>query len=344
MQDLKSNFLYFLVLVVLFSCKKGIENEGFSSKTAFSNEVIDSMYVINNTFLKGDVRRYGVLPNKPINQKYLQNVITLADSGLPISFPQGHYSMNLILTNITDANFIFNNAIIDGAVNIMENENGQCERVRFDGKLTVLDKLFIRHSKDIIFDSVEIKTDTLYNTFNKKNRGVSIYAGSKNIRFNILKISNTGGTTNEFYQLVAAALQIHGWNNNPENVQINNLKIFNAARSAIYITGNNHKINKTTINTFGLGSNKNMYGLEDAKPNDEKLFSGLWISKCNNCEFDNVTIDTNTSKGRYSLKLDEGQYNKPSFIYYLKLIEIKNKLPIADDELTNVLVKKVTRS
>jgi len=297
--------------------------------------VNDITFIKNNSFPKGDARRYGVYPNQQVSQKNLSNMIVLATEGLPITFPKGSYKTNIVLSGVSDINFIFQGAIISGAISILDGSN----KLKFDGELTVLDKLFIRKSNNITFETIVLKSDTLANLYNKKNRGVSIYAGSKNISFKSLEIHGTGGGSHSFYKHTAAALQIHGWNNNPEYVYIHKLKINNAARTALYITGSGHKIEKASITNFGQGSAKNMFGLEDAKPGTEKEFTGAWLNKCNNVIIDSLEISQNYRKGTNSIRLDEGKYHEPTFINHIKLSGYTEQLNIADHKLTNILVK-----
>jgi len=89
-----------------------------------------------------------------------------------------------------------------------------------------------------------------------------------------------------------------------------------------------------------LGSNENMFGLDDAKTGEETVFSALWINKCNNCEIDSLDIySTTPNKRGYSLRLDEGRYHEPTFINNIRMNGIAKQLPIFDDQLTNILVK-----
>ena len=50
----------------------------------------------------------------------------------------------------------------------------------------MLERLFIKGSHNVAFDTLTVKTDTLKCLTGKKNRGVSLYAGAKNIRFQLL--------------------------------------------------------------------------------------------------------------------------------------------------------------
>lgn len=333
---MKKLIVFIVLISFLISCKEELKQYNTSK---IKIDVNDNPFVKNSTYPKGDARRYGVYPNKTISTTFIKNLIYLANQGLTINFPKGYYKTDLILEGITNASFVFNDAIIQGSLYITEDKKIESQKIKIDGSLTILDKLFIRKSNNISFNNVTLKTDTLKNTSNKQNRGVSIYAGAKNIAFKFLRINNTGGYDDAYFKYTAAALQIHGWNNNPENVTIKNLEINNVDRTGLYLTGKGHKIEKASITNFGLGNANNMFGLEDAKPNEEKQFSGAWLNKCNDCQIDSLEIKNNTKKGTFSLRLDEGKYHQPTFIYNINISGKAKKLPIKDNELTNILVK-----
>ena len=304
-----------------------------------NHNVDDKEFIIDSTHVKGDVRRYGVFPNKNISTKHLSNVLYLANQGLPIYFPKGYYNVTIILKRASNISIQFDEVILGGGFQIIDEYNQASQFIKITGTLTILDKLFIRQSNNISFDEVFVSSDTIQNSFKQKNRGVSIYVGSKNIQFNSLTVNDTGGYPTEFFKYTAAALQVHGWKNNPENILINRLSINNAGRTALYLTGNNHQFNKVTVSNFGLGSNENMFGLDDASPSEETEFSGVWINRCNSCEIDSLAINSTNNKGQYSLRLDEGKYHEPTFINHIQLKNKATELAIKDDKLTNILVK-----
>jgi hypothetical protein len=325
-------------LILFISCVDTEESIGIIEPTENRN-VVDSEFIIDSTYTKGDVRRYGVFPSKDVSTKYLNNVLYLANQGLPIYFPKGYYNTSIVLKKNSNVTMQFDEVVLGGGFQIIDEDNQASHFIKITGILTILDKLFIRQSNNISFDDVILISDTIQNSFNQKNRGVSIYVGSKNIKFNSLTIIDTGGDPTEYFKFTAAALQVHGWNNNPENILINHLNIKNTARTAIYLTGNNHQINNVTVSNFGLGSNENMFGLDDASSREEIEFSAVWINRCNSCEIDSLTINSTYNKGQYSLRLDEGKYHEPTYINNIQLNNKAKELPIKDDKLTNILVK-----
>jgi ketopantoate reductase len=97
-----------------------------------------------------------------------------------------------------------------------------------------------------------------------------------------------------------------------------------------------------TIEKYGQGSSELMSGMQDAAKGEEKILSGLWVNRCNNCTLNYVTVLTKGNNG-YALKLDEGKSSEPTIINKIILdVDYKDEL-ILDDLLTNVLVKKIIK-
>ncbi|WP_282042231.1 hypothetical protein [Winogradskyella flava] len=306
-----------------------------------NKDINDMLYVKNYNYNKGDVRRYGIYPDTYFSKKEWSHVLALADKGLALTFEKGTYLGNFIFKGVDSINIKFNDVKLAGEFQIIEDSEKPTNNLNFLGNLSVLDKIFIRKSSDIKFQNLLVASDTINNLHKKKNRGLSIYAGSRNIKIDTLIIKDTGGSSDVFYQHSAAAFQVHGYNSNPINIEINYLKIRNAARSAMYLTGYNHHIKKIEIENFGYGSNKNMFGLEDAKPNAQLQFTGAWFNKCNDCTIDTLIIGSNINKEIYSARFDLGTYSKPCIINNIEFLDYAKKLQILDDMLTNVLVKNV---
>lgn len=331
-------FVFFVSFVS--SCKNDIN---LNSQKNYSNhiEISDQSYVVDTIYQKGDVRRYGIYPNRSFSNKTWNQVVHLASKGMPITFQKGMYRGNFIFSGLDNITMHFKDATLAGGIQIINNENIGSKNINLLGKLTVLDKVFIKQSQSIKFDNLSIVSDTIHNIYNKKNRGFSIYAGSKNITVDTLKIIDTGGSSDPFYKYSASALQVHGYNNNPEDININYLHIKDVARTALYLTGNNHHIKKIDIDNFGFGSNSNMFGLEDAKPKSQEVFAGAWFNKCNDCTVDTLVINAQPNSKIFSAKFGLGVYSKPCIINNIQFNKRAQQMPIEDDLLTNVLVKRV---
>lgn len=328
---------YIVCIGFLISCENTEKKTGVIDIPMSDKE--DPRLVLNDTFATGDVRRYGIFPNTLMDRSTLNEILEMATGGPQLYFAEGHYPIDISIEGLSNISMYFDNASLGGALIIIDNDNKESSNIVINGNLTVLDKIFIRKSNTIFFENIEVKSDTLNNVYHKRNRGVSIYVGSKDVNFKTLEISDTGGDEDAFFGHVAAALQVHGWDNNPSNLSIDHLRIINAARSAMYLTGFNHKIKKIEIANFGLGNDLNMLGLEDAKAGDEKAFSGVWINKCNDCVIDSLTIRNDRFKKGYSIHFGMGNYAKPTFINNLQFVGGAKKMDLKDDPLTNILVK-----
>ncbi|MBO3115223.1 hypothetical protein J4050_00595 [Winogradskyella sp. DF17] len=328
-----------IILFLLFLTCKNNDSIILLEAPILNNAFDDKAYVLNDSFPKGDVRRYGIYPDNYYADKDLLSLMELADHGIPLKFVKGTYYLNLLLQGLSDVKLVFDDAIIAGTFQIIDKDNEKSQRLVFEGKLTVLDKVFMRNSNDIKFDTLLIKSNKAKSLYKKKNRGMSIYLGTKNIEIRTLEIEQTGGTEDDFFKYSAAAFQVHGWNNNPEGITIDNLLIKNTDRTALYLTGKNHSIKRIKIENFGLGTNKNMFGLEDAELGSERDFVGAWFNKCNDCTIDTLQIYANDRSRTYSARFDLGFYPEPCIIENIEFNSLAKDMPIYDNVLTNVLVK-----
>jgi hypothetical protein len=329
-----------LVLWIFLACKPEAEIQKINPPR-ISSKFDDKAYVANPNFSYGDVRRYGIFPETEVPKSVLDRIIELANQGVPLVFPSGYYPISLDIEGAEDISIYFHNAVLGGGISIVEKKNQSSSRIALKGSLTVLDRIFVRQSSDILMDTLRIISDEERNIYGEKNRGLSIYVGSRNIRVDDLKVIHSGGEPTEHYQFSAAAVQLHGWNNNPRNVYIHKLTIRNAERSGIYLTGSGHRIGILEVSGFGSGSKIQMAGLDDAAPGSAELFAGVWINKCENCELDTVRISNGPLQNLTGLRMDPGEAFKPTIIYNLLLNGDSTDLRVEDSELTNVIVKNV---
>ena len=331
--------LLFIISLLLMSCKKGSVEPRIVRPTE-NMTVDDSAFIRYPEFPKGDIRRYGVFPDSTGVEEFLQKAIELSSKGLRLSFPKGYYPINMDLMGRTNVSIKFHDAIIGGRLNIHQSAQENSSVIELLGKLTVLDRVFIRRSDNIHFDSVFIKTALNRNLLHRANRGLSIYSGSKFISFDYLNVSDTGGDGTDYFKHTAAAIQVHGWNNNPTHIRAKKILIKNAARTGIYLTGSNHHIVYLEVENFGLGNHKNIKPLEDAKKGEEKLFAASWINVATDCIIDTLSLKSTENKGDYSLKLGRGKPFSPANIEFLEMDEITQNMPILDSPLTNIIINK----
>lgn len=300
-------------------------------------EVNDTDYVKFGNYRKGDVRRYGVFPDSTTRAGIVDSLLDLGSKGQPLNFPQGTYRLNLVFRGRTDIDIAFDSCVIEGRMDIDHNDGLRSERLRFRGDLTLMDRLFIRQSSDLYFDTLRVRSPMLKKA--PRNRGVNIYAGSERISFGLLRVSDTGGHGEKREEFTAAAIQLHGWNDNPAYVRVGHLQVVNSPRTGAYITGKGHRFGRISIDGFGLGTPDNMRPLDDAPAGSERNFAGLWLNKCDDCWFGAVVIRTAPAPGLRSLKLNLGRPDQPTIIEKLVLAGGATQMTVEDDPKTNILVK-----
>lgn len=330
-----------LFLALFFVACKNTKNENPNSPLSPTTNIDfkENNYVIHKEHIVGDSRRYGIFPNKKINKTYLYNILTLAENGIPIKFSKGFYNTNLILKGRKNIKLFFDDAEFSGQIQIIDDKNKiQSNSITFKGKLTTYNKFFSRNSSKIKIDTLIIASDTLKNKFKKRSLGCNIYAGTTNLEIKKLIVKDLG-SGDSYYTYSMAALQIHGWNNNPENVVINEAIIEKSDRHGVYITGKNHVINNLIIKDVGLGTTVFNNGLEDAHKNEIHTISSLWINRCDNSFFKNVKIFCNNSNAQYSVNFDEGIPSEPTIIDSLSIYNCTNQ-KMFPNKLTNIIVRK----
>ena len=337
----------FLIIIVLlsFSCKNKTSIDKPEEQTIAVDErnyVLDSLYPI------GDVRRYGIYPDgvnnntkHPNTGKYrIQTLLDFAEeSQITINFPKGYYGMNILIDSRENINFHFNQSGFS-LIHITNEKGKESKNINLRGTLIVYNRFGSYNSSDIKLDSLILKTDINKSLEKLRNKGCHIYKGTKNLEIEYLEIDDLG-SGGEKYKTNHAALAIYGQKNNPQNVSIQKTLIKSSDRHGAYITGNNHYFGEIIIEKYGLGNTNDMVGMQDAKIKDAHVLSGLWINRCNDCVFNNVTIITKNSPKGFPIKLDEGKLSKPTFIKTLKLdVPYQDDL-VLDNVLTNILVKRI---
>lgn len=335
---MKQITLYYILLFCFFlSCKKNEDNTSYTSSISINTD--DSEFVKDSTFAKGDARRYGVFPNLKANPKDVSNILNLAEKGILIKFQKGFYDMSLIFEGRNGVSMHFDDSEFSGQIQIIEDIKGiASENIKLKGKLTTYNKLFTRQSINISIDTLIIASDTLKNSFGERSLGCNIYAGTKHLDIKHLNIKDLGSGS-AYYTHSLAALQIHGWNDNPEYITIREAVIEKSDRHGAYITGNNHQIDQLTIKKVGLGTVSFNNGLEDAELDEINTFTALWINKCQNTTIDKAIIDCKDSKAAYTVHFDEGLANEPTIINYLTINNKKNSIPMLPRDLTNIVVR-----
>ncbi|KZS41441.1 hypothetical protein AWE51_22320 [Aquimarina aggregata] len=344
---MKSKVVLFLVILYSFnSCLKNENTKNINFESTPKKLIDEAKYVLFDTYKIGDVRRYGVFPNERIgmnpksNKNALETVIDLAEGGVEIIFPEGYYKTNLVLEGREQLRLQFDNASFAGEIRINENLKKESSNIIFLGKVTSYSRFFVRKSRMIRIDEMIVKTDTILSWDKKESRGCNIYQGVEDIFFNKVIIDGLG-SGESYYQYTSAAMQIYGWNDNPKNVRIDSLIVNSSDRNGAYITGSDHKFNYIHIKDYATGTTKFMKPIEDTSAGEELIMCGLWINRCNGCDFKEIIIN-NKDNDNLALKLDEGNIKSSTVIDNIN-IHYNNidSLPIFDHELTNIIVKSL---
>lgn len=333
-----------LLISLLFLQCDNFEPKAMDSKPVQINDI---NYVLNSNYALGDARRYGIFPDSLNDKKHpntgkslISSVLDLAEnSPIKINFPKGYYGVNLVFNSRKNIDLHFNEAAFD-LVHITNEGGSQSRNITLEGTLILYEGFGIYHSKNVTADSVIIKLNPQKTLKESKSRGCHIYKGTDSLLINYLEIEDLA-SGNIGFKNNHAALAIDGSRENPTNITINEVYIKSSDRHGAYITGTNNIFKKIKIDKYAQGTTNFMTGMQDAGKGNEKILSGLWINRCNNCIFENVQILTKYSKNGYPLKLDEGNSGMPTIIENLVLdVEYKDAL-ILDDILTNVLVKRL---
>jgi len=343
------------LLFFLSTCKKS-ENKNLKlpSKTPVSAEnpirFKEEVYVINKTYILGDVRRYGIFPDSsysyihPITKiPKITTVLDLAEKhNITLFFPKGYYKTALILDGRENLSIRFDNAEFD-LIHITQDVKTKKKPKNISLKGTVIsyDRLGITEATNIEIDTVFLKSNTKKSIRKMRSRGCHIYHGSKFITIKYLVIEDLGSGDKRYHNS-HAALALDGWGNNPENVTIDKLHIKSSDRHGIYLTGKNHVIKEVIIDQFGIGSDKEMAPMQDGSDIEYKLFAGIWINRCYNSKIGKITINAKNSEGYFVANFDEGDSLRPVNIRELKIKNADRTLPINFAKNAGVIVQKYT--
>ncbi len=312
--------LYSLVLIgfLLYSC----ENK---KKDVLTNkEFNDKEYVLDSTYQIGDVRRYGILPEKGIGTHpnleidKMDAILNLAEKGVVIYFPKGIYKRTLKIENRKNIKIKTSEATFTGSILIKNSEN-----IKVEGTITSFNQLYTRSSSNLELQKVIIRTDTLLAENKMRSIGCSIHARTKNMKVESLEVWDVGSGS-KYYSYVKAGLTIHGHNDEPSNISLGKVLIKSSDRHGVYLTGEEISIEKLIVEKFGIGSKKEMKPMEGGIEGEQYSFAGLWIKNCFNSYIREVVINSGNSNGVYSVNFDIGESFRPFDIGKLTLINQPN--------------------
>lgn len=343
---MKSILFTCIIFLSFYSCKGKIEKD--KNQQNYENQLFDdSDYVLNSDFPIGDVRRYGIFPDSTYlsihpftKESKLKTVLDLAEKeNIELFFPKGYYKSALILDSRIGLKMSFDQAEFD-IIHITENSELKIKPsdIELRGQIITYDRLGITEAQNISIDSVIIKSDEQKNIRGLRSRGCHIYHGCKDIKIKFLEIDDFGSGDKK-YQHNHAALSIDGWNNNPENVQIDEVHIKSTDRHGVYITGNNHLLGEVIIEKFGIGSSEHMSPMQDAVKGEEIEFKALWVNKCYDSSIERVVINEKDSKAKYTAHFDYGDKTRPFTIGVLDIINDNPNTNILEDNNNGVLIE-----
>ena len=249
-----------IVLILVLSCKENIEKKETRSKKKTKIKetqkiLSEDAYVLNENFLKGDVRHYGVFPDSayanthPVSKKSkITTVLDMAEANnIELFFPKGFYKTALILNSRKEIKIRFDSSEFDLLQIAKKSLNDQSpSNIELMGSLILYDKLSIGDAINISIDSLYIKTNIKKNLRKMRPRGGQITRASENITICYLEIEDLG-SGNHQYKSNHAGLVIDGWKSTPKNVNIGKIYIKSSDRHGLYMMGSNHSIKEIVI-------------------------------------------------------------------------------------------------
>lgn len=334
----KNSHIIFLVILISFvftRCQNKKKDSKITQVVVSQKEKdsIEKAYTVDTSYKKGDARRYGLTPETArkkhtnFSTNNLVSVLDLAEkTGLKVRIPKGYYPINLILDGRKNLKLHFNQAVFE-TINIGD-KNGKVkkpENIQLTGSLIAYSRLNIVEATHIQLDTIIIQTNP--NKHHSRSKGCNIYHGVKNLTIKYLRIDDLGSGDVE-YKHTKAAVIVQGWNNNPENVVIDEIYIKSSDRHGVYLTGKHHRIGKITIDQFGRGNTQGMAGMQDSNPGQEHEITGVWLNKCTDTTIGEICIDCKNAQGKYAFKFERGDIYFPTKIGKIILLNATDKLPL----------------
>ncbi len=308
------------IVIIAFFCLSCKDAKDFELKSdAKEKHYIDSLYVIDENFKVGDVRRYGVMPGISIGQHpkllkdKLEVLLDISESGVELFFPKGVYNRTFNIEQRSSVRMFSDSAIFTGAINIKNSNN-----VTINGVIQSLSRFYTQNSNNIDVNTIITKTDSVLKKNSQRSTGCAIHGGSYNVFINKV-IINDSGSGSELYKYVKGALIVHGHNNEPSNIKIDSVIVQSSDRHGAYLTGTGVEIKYLEVKDFGIGSSSNMAPMEGGIEGEQKNFAGLWVKNCHDCFIDEAVIDIKNSKGKYSVNFDIGEDFRPTSIGQLTI-------------------------
>lgn len=334
------------VLICLSSCKGDKKQQESINPTEVNIEKVfdDSDYVLDANYQKGDVRRYGIFPDSSHNSGHpftkktrIETVLDLCENhNIELNFPKGYYNFPLVIRGRKNIKANFNDSEFGGMIQIIEKDTIHSKNITFKGNIITYGGLFTRRVNNINIDKVVVKSNRDKSIYGIKSKGCHIYAESKNITIGELIVEDLGSESDKF-KYVQSALMING--SDTQNVKIDKIHIQASDRNGLYISGKDHLIGDVIVDKFGMGSFKDMVGIEGVVAGKEKEFKALWVNKCYDSFIESIIINEKESKGQYTAHFDSGDNQRPFTIGKFKVVNDNPKINILEEESNNVVIE-----
>ena len=330
--------LILLMIPMFFSCKE--ENNALKSGDVELkyNSDLEHQLAIDTSFAIGNVRRYGIAPEKGIGihpvtkNKKIEEIIKLASSGLEIIFPKGYYKTSLIISKKENIKLKFEEAEFSGSVQLKDS----CKNVVLKGHIKSYNSFVLKNAHNITFERITVLDNKEKNISKLRPSGVSILGNSSDVTINKILIEGIGES-----KYTHAGLKIYGYPELPKYIKINNLSVLSSDVNGVLIMGEEININKLVVKSFGSLSENNLAKLSNLPKNfNKKNYVGLWLNKNISSVYNYVEV--NTVKEQVALRLGPGNLGDPTVISELKLQNKNNSEYLVDDaETTNIVVEKL---
>ena len=334
---MKKYILIAIILLITLSCKKNKDVEHKSTEPSYNTD-LEQKLAINTKFVIGDVRRYGIMPDQGIGvhpvtkNKKIDEIISLASSGLEIIFPKGYYKTSLIISNEKNIKMTFENTEFSGSVQLKDSSYN----VSFKGKLKSYSSFVFSNVHNITCNQLTVLDDKEKNISKLRPSGVSILDNSSEITIDEVLVNGVGES-----KYTHAGFKIYGYPKLPKYIKIKELSVLSSDVNGALIMGEEIYVDKMLISNFGKSEVNNLAKLSNLpKGFNSKDFVGLWLNKNTSSIYEYVEVQS--VKKQKALRLGPGSFEDPTVISALRLQDKNNHEYLVDDSgTTNVVVEKL---
>ncbi len=328
--------IFVLLLAVIFSgttihCSRSRIGQGIHF-----DEALEKKLTLNPSFPAGDVRRYGIFPEKSgmsgvVKITKIDSVLKLASSGLELYFPPGYYNRYILIEKAQNMSLRFDNVQLGSALLIRSSEN-----IRIKGKLTSYNTVEIKNARNIHLDSILIINNPERHSGRRASAGMQILEASENVHIKFLYTEGLG--SGKSYRYTHAALKIYGYPKLPQQIEISKAHIKNASVHGAIIMGDGIQMDTLIVEGYALHPNPYLVKLSNVKQTPGNYYA-VWFQKNTGSEYGLVDVPEIKAK---AIRLGPGNIYRPTVIHYLKLPRANEVDALIDDDLkTNIVVRNL---